>query len=80
MTARPKGTGSRFLYEPFDPTAARLEANERVLDERWSALERRLQVIETVLERVEKRLWLAVFAVASFVLTQGAFSLLKMIP
>ena len=80
MTTRLKGGGSRFLYEPFDAAAARIEANERVLDERWTALERRLLVIEAMLERLERRLWLAVFGVVGMLLTRGALHLLQMIP
>lgn len=75
MRTRPQAGGSRFLYEPFDAAAARLEATERVLDERWAALERRLGLIEAALERLERRLWLAVFGVAGAVLTQGALAL-----
>ncbi len=56
--------GSRYLYEPFDAASARIEAHERVIDERWSGLERRLRTIETTLERLEKRLWLAVYGAA----------------
>jgi hypothetical protein len=39
---------------------ARIEANERVLQERWTALTFRLEGIEKALERLERRLWLAV--------------------
>lgn len=78
MSGAPRRTGgSRFLYEPFE-AALRIEAHERITDERWVALEKRLNTIETVLERLEKRLWLAVFGVVGFVLTQGVYALLKM--
>ncbi len=76
MSERNKKSGSRFLYEPFDAAAARIEANERVTEERWAGLERRLQTIETMLERLEKRLWLAVYGVVGFILTQGVFALM----
>ena len=56
--------GSKYLYEPFDAASARLEAHERVFDERWHGLERRLQAIEGMLERLERRLWLAVYGAA----------------
>lgn len=69
--------GSRFLYDSFDATAARLEANERVADERWTALERRLLQIDVTLERLERRLWLGVYGVAVFLLAQGAEALLR---
>ena len=38
MSARRSSGGSRFLYDSFHAAAARIEANERVAEERWSAL------------------------------------------
>jgi hypothetical protein len=73
---KPPG-GSRFLYDSFDVANARIEANERVAEQRWSALEYRLGQIETTLERLERRLWLGVYGIAAFLLTQGAEALLK---
>ncbi len=75
--AQRRAGGSRFLYEPFE-AALRIEAHERITDERWQALERRLNAIESMLERLERRLWLAVFGVVGFVLTQGVYALLRM--
>lgn len=73
MTARRSASGgSRFLYDSFDAAAARIEANERVAEERWNGLERRLSQIDDALERMEKRLWLGVYGVAAFLLAQGA--------
>lgn len=72
MTGRRTPEGSRFLYESFDPASARIEANERVAEERWAALEFRLEQIDSVLERLEKRIWLGVFGVAAFLLSQMA--------
>ncbi|NUB42970.1 hypothetical protein GEU84_001105 [Fertoebacter nigrum] len=69
--------GSRFLYDSFDAAAARIEANERVAEERWSGLEYRLGQIEGALDRLEKRVWLGVYGVAAFLLTEGAQVLLK---
>lgn len=68
---RPPG-GSRYLYDSFDAATARIEANERVAEERWAALEFRLTQIDAVLERLEKRIWLGVYGVAAFLLAQGA--------
>lgn len=76
MSARGTG-GSRFLYDPFDAANARIEANERVLEERWQALTFRLSAIELALERLERRLWLAVFGVVSVVLAQGINELIS---
>ena len=78
MTERGKSAGgSRFLYDSFDVAAARIEANERVAEERWTGLEYRLGQIEGSLERLERRLWLGGYGVAAFLLTQGAEALLK---
>ncbi len=73
-------TGSRFLYEPFNATAAKVDTIEKVNEERWRGLERRLTVIETMLERLEKRLWLAVYGIAAFVLTQAVYQLIQLNP
>lgn len=72
---RPAG-GSRFLYDSFDAAAARIEANERVAEERWTALEYRLGQIETALDRLERRLWLGVYGAAAFLLAQGVEALI----
>ena len=76
----PKGGGSRFLYEPFDATAAKIETVEKVNEERWRGLERRLNGIEAMLERLEKRLWLAVYGIVGFILSQGVISLINFNP
>ena len=77
MTARKEGGGSRFLYDSFDAAAARIDAHERVMEERWSGLEFRLGQIEGTLERLERRIWLGVYGVAAFLLAQGAEALLR---
>ena len=64
------------MYEPFE-AAAKLETHKQVTDERWIALERRLEHIEGALERLERRLWLAVYGVVAFVLTRGVLTLLE---
>ncbi len=57
MSARKPGeSGSRFVYDSFDAAAARIEANERVAEERWAALDWRLGQIDAVLERLEKQM------------------------
>lgn len=75
-----KGGGSRFLYEPFNATAAKIETVEKVNEERWRGLERRLIGIEKMLERLEKRLWLAVYGIVGFILSQGVISLINFNP
>lgn len=69
--------GSRYLYDSFDAAAARIEANERVAEERWSGLEYRLRQIEVTLERLERRMWLGVYGVAGMALASGARMLLE---
>lgn len=78
MNARARGGGSRFLYEPFDVASARIEVNERILEERWTQLERRLNHIEGMLDRLEKRIWIAVYGAASLILTDIAYGLIRM--
>ena len=76
-TGAAPGTGSRFLYDSFDAAAARIEANARVAEERWHALDWRLARILGTLERLEKRIWLGVYGVAAFLLAQMAEALLS---
>lgn len=76
MTVRKEAVGSRYLYDSFDAAAARIEANERVAEERWTGLEYRLGQIEGSLERLEKRIWVGVYGVAAFLLAQVAETLL----
>ena len=68
--------GSRFLYDSFDLAQARIDAQERVEQERRAGMDYRLTKIEEELERLEKRLWLAVYGVASGVLVHGALALI----
>lgn len=68
--------GSRYLYEGFDAATARIEANERVAEERWTALDFRLAQIDAALERLEKRIWLGVYGLAAFLLSQMAQAIL----
>ncbi|MFW5881396.1 MAG: GTA head formation protein, RCAP_rcc01685 family [Roseicyclus sp.] len=78
MTSRPTIGGSRYLYAPFDVANARIEANERVLEEKWQALTFRLEGIEAALERLERRLWLAVYGVVAVILTEAFSQLIYM--
>jgi hypothetical protein len=70
--ARPETAGSRFVLDGFDVASARIEANERVANERWNALDYRLEQIDAALERLEKRVWLGVYGVAAFLMAQMA--------
>lgn len=72
-----RGGGSRYLYEPFDAASARIDAHERVADERWKALERRLAAIEISISRLEGRVWMAVFGAASFLAADILYAVFK---
>ncbi len=74
---RKPSDGSRYLYDSFDAAAARIEANERVAEERWAALDYRLAQIDAVLERLEKRIWVGVYGVAAFLLAQMAEAVMQ---
>ena len=70
-------SGSRYLYEPFEYARAdTVQANERVQDERWRALEYRLGQIEVMLERLERRVWFTIFGVTAAVLSETVTGLL----
>ena len=77
MTERRTDGGSRYLYDSFEVANVRIEANERVAEERWNALEFRLVQIEGTLDRMEKRIWVGVYGVAVFLLAQGAEVLIQ---
>jgi hypothetical protein len=77
MSQHPQSEGSRYVYDSFDVASARIEANERVAQERWSALEFRLGQIDAVLERLERRIWVGVFGVAAYLLAQVFETLMR---
>jgi hypothetical protein len=77
MTARRTEGGSRFVHDSFDAASARIEANERVANERWAGLEYRLGLIEATLDRLEKRIWLGVYGVAAYLTAQMAEVLIQ---
>ncbi len=68
--------GSKFLYEPFQAANVRIDANEKVAEARWAAVDQRLKMIERTLERLERRMWLAVSGMATFLATDVVYSLL----
>ena len=74
---RKPADGSRYLYDSFDAATARIEANERVAEERWAALDFRLGQIDAVLERLEKRIWVGVYGVAAVLLAQMAEAVMQ---
>lgn len=69
-------TEKSFLCEP----GVRLQAFERVHDIHNKNIERRLDRIEEMMERLEKRLWLTVYGVVAVILAQAVQSLLAVTP
>ncbi len=74
MSARRQVGGSRFLYDSFEAAQARIDMQERVFEARKEALEFRIVRLESAFERLEKRLWMAVYAVVAGVLVHGALA------
>ncbi|THH38305.1 hypothetical protein E4Z66_01670 [Aliishimia ponticola] len=56
----------------------RLQAHEKLTDVHFVNVNDRLRRIEAAMERLEKRLWLAVYGVVAVILTQGVQGLVSM--
>ncbi|MEO1106348.1 MAG: hypothetical protein AAFX90_00350 [Pseudomonadota bacterium] len=68
-------------YPPFEcAPGLRLAAHERVAEIQHAHLCRRLDQIEEMMERLEKRLWLTVYGVVAVILAQAFQSLLVVTP
>ncbi|MDF1708048.1 MAG: hypothetical protein P1U72_08130 [Paracoccaceae bacterium] len=78
--AAPRDVG-RYGFEAFDcAPALRLEAHERVSTLHFEGLNRRAEKLEALVEKLEKRLWLAVYGVVAVVLAQAFQSILFAAP
>lgn len=72
---------ARYGFEAFDcAPALRLEAHERVSTLHIEGLNRRAEKLEALVEKLERRLWLAVYGVVAVVLAQAFQSLLGAVP
>lgn len=58
----------------------RLQAHERVSAIHLENLVRRLDRIEMMMERLERRLWLTVYGVVAVILAQAVQSFLQVVP
>ncbi|MFT6673944.1 MAG: hypothetical protein ACJAVM_000115 [Sulfitobacter sp.] len=68
-------------YERFDcAPGLRLEAHERVSEIHHQNLLRRLDHLEDLIERMERRLWLTVYGVVAVILAQAVQSFLVVTP
>ncbi|MCB1399789.1 MAG: hypothetical protein KDJ82_07745 [Rhodobacteraceae bacterium] len=72
--------GSRYLKEPFEIHEQRFEATERIMDLQFSQVDRRLGRIETMIEGLERRLWMTVYGVVAVILTQAVQGILEYAP
>ncbi|WP_405111260.1 hypothetical protein L0Z65_04800 [Phaeobacter sp. BS52] len=62
---------------PFECSPGlRLSAHERIAEIQQEAMNRRLERLEMMMERMEKRLWLTVYGVAAVILAQAFQSFL----
>ena len=68
-------------YEPFDcAPALRLEGHERVTQLRFEGISGRLDRIEALIERLERRVWLALYGVAAAVLADVFLKFVQVTP
>ena len=76
MTGAKSVTGSRYLYDGFSAATARIDANERVAEVQFSAISARLERIEGLIERLERRLWMTIYGMVAIILSRAALSVL----
>lgn len=68
-------------FERFEcAPGLRLQAHERVSDIQHTNLMSRLDRVEEMMERLEKRLWLTVFGIVAVILGQGLQSIMTAVP
>ena len=81
MTEKKSIGGSKYLYEAFDcEPAKKLDANDRMMRLQLDSFMQRLDRIEEMIVRLDKRLWLIAFGVVGAVLTQVVKVVLPTIP
>lgn len=69
------------LFERFAcAPGLKLQAHERLMEVHLDNISGRLDRLEELLERLEKRLWLAVYGVVAVILATGIQSLMVAIP
>jgi len=68
-------------FERFEcAPGLKLQAHERVADIQHKNLISRLDRVEEMIERLEKRLWLTVYGIVAMILGQGLQSILTAVP
>ncbi|MEX1661753.1 hypothetical protein [uncultured Thioclava sp.] len=72
--------GSRYLKEPFAVHEQRMEATEKIMEIQFAQVDQRLGRIETMIEGLERRLWMTVYGVVAVILTQAVQGVLDFAP
>ena len=73
--------GRRYPYGDFAcAPGMRIEAQERLAALQFAQLNAQFAKIEAMMERLEKRLWLAVYGVVAIILAQAVQSILNVAP
>lgn len=71
----------RYGFEAFEcAPGLRLEAHERVAKLQFDSLNRRLDKVEQLIDRLERRLWLTVYGVVGVILAQAFQSVISATP
>ncbi len=73
------GVPQRYGFESFDcAPGLRLEASERLNALQFEGLSERIDRLEQAIERVERRLWLALYGVVAAILAEAFQPLLAL--
>ncbi|WP_273523658.1 GTA head formation protein, RCAP_rcc01685 family [Rhodosalinus sediminis] len=65
---------------PACAPALRLEAHEAMARLQFETVHRRLEKIEAMMERLERRLWISVYGVVGMILAQAVQSMAQVAP
>lgn len=69
------------MFEKFEcAPGLRLQAHERVAELHYANINRRLDRLEEMMERLEKRLWLTVYGIVGVILAQALQSFIATAP
>ncbi|TRW96952.1 hypothetical protein FNJ84_12455 [Paracoccus sp. M683] len=72
--------GARFTKDAYGWHDQRFAAQERIMALQFGAVEKRLEKIESLIEGLEKRLWMTVYGVVAVILTQAVQGILEFAP
>ena len=79
MTERARGDS--FGFETYEcAPSLRLEAYQAMAKLQFDTVNRRLEKIEAMVERLERRLWITVYGVVGMILAQAMQSIMEVAP